>query len=302
MSGLLQLFLNNLLPIFLTAGAGYLVGRLLDINPRPVSQLTFYIFTPCLIFNLLVHSQLRGGEVAQMFGFAGLLMVVVGLIAWLVGRLQRFDRRTQAAVVIASMFMNAGNFGLPVILFAFGETTLSYASVFFVTSAVLNTSLGAVIASTGSLSLRQAALNLVKLPTLYALILALLVLGLGWKVPLPLERTSKLLGDAAIPGMAIMLGMQFLHSNWSFRAAPLVTAGALRLLAAPLLAVGMSLAWGLRGPALQAGVLEAAMPSAVLNSVLATEFDLDPAFVTAVILASTLLSPLTLTPLMAILS
>ena len=49
----------------------------------------------------------------------------------------------------------------------------------------------------------------------------------------------------------------------------------------------------------KAGVIEAATPTAVLSTVLSTEFDTEPAFVTSVVFTTTLLSPLTLTPLLA---
>jgi malate permease and related proteins len=47
-------------------------------------------------------------------------------------------------------------------------------------------------------------------------------------------------------------------------------------------------------------VIQSAMPSAVLTTVLATEYDTEPSFVTSVVFVTTILSPLTLTPLLAI--
>jgi predicted permease len=75
----------------------------------------------------------------------------------------------------------------------------------------------------------------------------------------------------------------------------------MRLLIAPALAFGLTRLFGMTGPAYQAVVLEAGMPAAVLTTILATEFDAEPSFVTTAVLVSTLLSPLTLTPLLAIL-
>jgi len=46
-------------------------------------------------------------------------------------------------------------------------------------------------------------------------------------------------------------------------------------------------------------VLEASMPTAVITTILAVEYDLDPIFVTGIVVVTTLLSPLTLTPLIA---
>ena len=56
---------------------------------------------------------------------------------------------------------------------------------------------------------------------------------------------------------------------------------------------------GLTGAARQAAILQASMPAAVITTVLALEFDAAPAFVTSVVFVSTLLSPLTLTLLIA---
>jgi predicted permease len=52
----------------------------------------------------------------------------------------------------------------------------------------------------------------------------------------------------------------------------------------------------------QGSVTEASMPAMVSSTVLATEYQLDSKLVTAVVFISTLLSPLTLTPLLVFLA
>ena len=59
---------------------------------------------------------------------------------------------------------------------------------------------------------------------------------------------------------------------------------------------------GLQGAAYQAGVLQASMPTAVVCIILATEYETEPAFVTTAVFFTTLLSPLTITPVLAWLS
>jgi hypothetical protein len=136
---------------------------------------------------------------------------------------------------------------------------------------------------------------------IYALLLAFLFLRTGWQVPLPLERTVTLLGDASIPAMLVLLGMQLKNADWNGRAIPLALTTVMRLLVAPAAAFLLTPLFGLAGPARQAIVTEAAMPAAVLNTVLATEFEAEPSLVTAAVFITTLLSPLTLTPLLAFL-
>ncbi|MDO9129892.1 MAG: hypothetical protein Q7U34_08500, partial [Anaerolineales bacterium] len=58
MTELLQTFSNNLLPILLISGSGFLLGKFLRVEPRPLGRVTFYILSPLLVFNLLTQSQL----------------------------------------------------------------------------------------------------------------------------------------------------------------------------------------------------------------------------------------------------
>lgn len=301
MASLLGLFLNNLLPILLAAAAGYLLARRFQMDPRPLSQVIFYIFSPCLLFTLLTQSQLSNGDILRMMSFAAANILLIGGLAWMGGRLFRLPRQTLAAVMLATMFMNAGNFGLPATQFAFGETALAYASLYFVTDSMLSYSLGVVIASLGTVNARQAFTNLIKVPNIYALALALFFMGTGWQIPPVIERTTTLLGEASVPAMLVLLGLQFQRVRWQGNILPLALVNGLRLIAAPVLAWMLSPLFGLQGPSRQAGILQSAMPTAVLTTVLATEYDADPPLVTATVFSTTLLSALTLTPILALL-
>jgi predicted permease len=301
LSELLALFFNNLFPILLAACIGFALAKFLNINPRPLSQVIFYVFSPILVFNLITSSQLSNSDILRTLIFAIILMACVGLLTWVIGGILRLDRKTLAAVLITSMFMNAGNYGLPLTNFAFGEAALAFASVFFVINAMFTNTVGIVIASSGSMSVWNAIKGLIKFPAIYALALGILFLQFGWKLPSGLDQTVSLLSNAAIPCMLVLLGMQLVNIRLNGRALPLMLTGSMRLLIAPLLALGLTRLFGMSGPSYQAVVLEAAMPVAVLTTILATEFDAEPSFVTAAVLITTLLSPLTLTPLLAFL-
>jgi malate permease and related proteins len=67
----------------------------------------------------------------------------------------------------------------------------------------------------------------------------------------------------------------------------------------PLVALLVARLLGLTGVARQAAVLQASMPAAVATTVLAVEYDLDAMLVSGVVVLTTVLSPLTLTPLIA---
>ncbi len=301
MNNLLPLFSYNILPIFLVASAGFLLSRSIEIDPRSVSRVIFYLFSPCLVFQLLTESQLDGGEAISIAAFAVAITVLSGIITWLVARALKFDRHLMAAMLLTTMFTNAGNFGLSLVAFAFGKDALAYASIFFITSATMIYTIGVMVASMGKTDFKRALLSLLRLPTLYALMLALLFNNTGWALPVPLGRSVELLGRAAIPGMLVLLGMQLQQSTMTQYKLALGLATVIRLVISPLIGLGLSPLLGLQGAAHQASMIEGSMPTAVMTTVLATEFDVHPAFVTTTVTITTLLSPLTLTPILAIL-
>ena len=283
------------------AGAGFLVSKKFSIKPRLLSQITLYLFTPCLTFTLLTSNNLLGSEILGLFGFAVAIAVMVGGITFLAGRLLRLERKILAAVLMCSIFMNAGNFGIPLLGFSFGEKAQAYAALYFVSMIAVTNTVGIAIASSGTSGFKKALLNLLKFPTLYAVVLALVFIYLGWELPLPLSRSVQILSGAAIPCMLVLLGMQIQVASWDGHYKALSLALVSRMLLAPFLALGFSHFLGLQGNIMQAAVVESSMPPAVMNSLLATEFDTEPSFVTFVILVGTILSPFTLTPLLAFL-
>lgn len=295
MNDILNVLNQNILPIFVAAGIGLALRRWTDIDKQALSRLAFYALGPCLVFSSLVESRLTGGEVVQLTGFALAAVAAMGILSLLVGRLLSFSRQEQAALALVVMFTNSGNFGLTLNQLRYGDAGLSRAVVYFTVSTVLVFTLGIFVASLGQMDWRMALRRVLQMPAFYAVILALLVYG--FRIPLPsfLARGIEIAGDGSIPVMLIVLGMQLadLRAISDLRLA--VPAVALRLLAAPLVALALATLIGLRDTGYAVSILQASLPTAVITTILATEFDVQPSGVTTVVLLSTLLSPVTLT-------
>lgn len=296
---MLHLFLENLLPVFLAAGAGYLLAVRGRIDPRPLSQVAFYILAPCLIFRIITRNHMTADSMLRMGLFAVVTLGILAAATALVARVLRWPRSVTAAVVLVVLLPNTGNFGLSVNLFAFGERGLAEASVFFVTTSIITFTVGVFIASLGRAGVGEALAGLPRVPTIWAVALAFVMVRAGAALPFPAARTVDLLADACIPVFLVVLGMQLVGARWRGRLGPLTLAAGMRLLVAVALGLGTASVLGLHGPARQAGLLQAAMPSAVITIILAAQYDLEPGFVTSAVLVSTVLCPLTLTPLLA---
>lgn len=296
---LIAIFVENILPIFFVAGIGFLLVRYLGADIQTLSRVTLYVLTPSLVFNILVTSRLSADEFGRLTLFALCTILGTGLIAWLLARALRLDRVITSAFTVVVMFANGGNYGLPLTLFVFGQEALARATVYFVISLVLTYTLGIFLASSGRRSLGQALSSVLKIPNIYAAVAAVVVIVTGVAPPIFVMRPIKLLSDAAIPVMILVLGMQLEQAVKPASLRLVGLAVGLRLVVAAALGILLAQVLGLGGVARQAGVLQSAMPVAVGTTILAVEFEVEPTFVTSVVFLSTILSPFTLTPLIA---
>jgi malate permease and related proteins len=294
-------FANNILPIILLSGAGFALGKLLHIEPRSLGRVVFYVFSPVLIFDLLLQNQLKITEAAIVIAFALCFILMIGALTFLIGYFLKLDRPALVAILITTMFANTGNYGLPLVSFAFGEQALSYAGIYFATTTLLFYTLGVFLASLGHMTFKEAILGLFRIPTLYAVVLAILMNIWNLELPVPVARAVELAAGGTIPLMLVLLGVQLTRVEFSGNQRALQLSVSMRLLVAPLAALLFAALFGLQGFPRQASVTQASMPSMVSATVLATEYNLDAKLVTAVVFISTLLSPLTLTPLLVFL-
>ena len=296
---LLAIFTSDILPIFLIAGCGFLLARHSSLDVRSIARVIFNVLAPCMVFSLVVGSTVPIFEFGRMALFAILVTATVGIASFVAARSLGLDRPSLIGFVLVGMFSNNGNYGLPVALFAFGREALTMAAVYFVTSAILLYTVGVFLAASGRRSVRQAIRGVTRVPTIYAVGVAVIVLALGVSVPTAVMRPVSLLSDASLPMMILVLGMQLERAAWPERPAAVATAAALSLFFAPIVAIALAFALGLSGPAFQAGVIEASMPAAVVTTIIALEFEVAPGFVTSVVFLTTILSPFTLTGLIA---
>lgn len=283
------------------AAVGFALQRLLHLDPRTLAQVLFYAFSPALVFNLLINIPFDIAEMARLGLLVLILLAILALVGWGLARAFRLDRTMSSAVVLCVTFMNAGNLGLPITHLAFGEIGLAWATVFFSTTALTVNSAGAWIASLGRTGPWKSLLGLAKVPAVYAIPLALILHSASITPPPVVMVPIELLARATIPCMLILLGMQLAVNGRPVRPRLLLGVSAIRLLLSPLIAWGLVALFQVSGTAAQVTVLEAAMPTAVLASILATQYEVEPEFVSGAILLTTILSPLTLTPLLLLL-
>ncbi|HEX2181349.1 MAG TPA: AEC family transporter [Rubrobacteraceae bacterium] len=298
----LTVFAQVLLPILVVVASGYLLQRRLELDLQSVNRLSLYLLSPALIFSALAQSRIEATEALRIGAFMTLFVVSIGLVTWLVALVLRLDGIDRAALMLCVMFMNAGNYGLPAARFAFGQEGFDRAVLFFVVQAILAQTLAIYIAGAGHGDRLGGLVQLLKMPQVYA-VLAVLAVRLGGLRLDPegegilndVFRGVDLVGDAAVPLLLIVLGLQLAEAGRISEGPKVALATALRLGLSVPLAIGLSYALNLDGLSTKLAVMLSSMPTAVNVTILAIEFDVRPRFVSSVVIVSTAASVFSLT-------
>jgi predicted permease len=292
---MIHILITIIAPIIVIASLGALLDRTKAIETSAISRVVIYLANPALAFYGIANSSIKSSELGGLFLFSILSVGTITIFAWLVSVGLKMDRLTRSAFILSIALINMGNYGIPLNEFAFGQPGLERAIIIAVLNSLNANTLGIFLASSGKASIPQALVNVFKVPLPYAVILGLIV-NLGHlSVPDFVMRVTGLLSEAAVPLMLIMLGIQISRvslrgGRWEIMAG----ASSLRLLGGAVVGFLFSVLLGLEGVTHKVAVVEAAMPTAVVSSVLATEFDNDSKLVSSIILLSTLLSLITL--------
>ncbi|MCL4833251.1 MAG: AEC family transporter [Caldilineaceae bacterium] len=279
---------QTILPISLVVLVGLILARRLALNTQTIGRVTFYLFSPALIFRGLYQTDLDYSTVGRTALLAALLFVVSGLLGWLSSAGE--ERRRRAAIALTSALSNNGNMGLSVSLFAFGEPGLALAMIYFVTTAFLGNTVGVFVASSGKAKPLEALRRTAQVPMLYGAILGLLLGYFQVELPLGLMRSVDTLAGAAVPTLLVLLGAQLSQAPIQGRQLVLARTSFIRLAGGPILAVLFCLLFGVSGLERTIVILQSAMPTAVSATVLATEYDAAPNLVATIVATTTVVS------------
>ena len=280
---MLERILGIILPVFSIVALGWLYGRRVRPDMGWVNRISMNVLAPALIFSALASKDFDIVEYKLLI--LGSLGVVIGsgLLAWPFAKLLGIDFRT---FVPPMMFNNCGNMGLPLAALAFGPAGFSAMVALFTISNLLHFTLGAWM-----IDHHAKFGNLLRNPMVWSTFA-----GFAFAVvhpPLPdwAATTFKMTGDALIPMMLLSLGVRLTAIRW--RDAQIGVIGGL---VCPLTGIAMA---ALLSPVLgldraQQGllILFGCLPPAVLNFMIAEQFNQEPGKVASIVLVGNAFSVL----------
>ena len=259
-----------------------------------VSRLVLNIGAPCLMLSVLGQVDID----PQVFGQTALACVLVTVLMTLPGIIvPRMLGDSVRTYLPSFLFPNVGNMGLPVCMLAFGEQGLALALAFFMRLSVAHFPVGILLAGgkdAGGLS------GVARMPIMYAILLSVILVISGARLPEFLNNAVALIGGMTIPLMLITLGVSLYGlqvSGWG----KAFLYSLIRILGG--LAAGLVVCWfmELEGVARGVVLIQSSMPVAVFNYLFAVRYNKEPGAVAGLVVVSTFLSFAFLPVLLAVL-
>ncbi|MDC3175546.1 AEC family transporter [Candidatus Pelagibacter sp.] len=260
----LKLF-EVLFPVFFVVGIGYYLGKK---NPKIdtafITNFAANVGTPSMILYALNPINISFDVFKNYFGYY--VIAIIGFI--LIGIICLFIQNTKDIVrELPPLIMpNTGNMGLPICLFAYGSQGLGVSASISALIILCHFTLGVFLAA------RKFSVDvIIKSPPFYAIIVAVILLYYDFHLPVFIENTTFLLMYATIFLILMSLGIALTRFKvFSFKKALICSIG--RVIVGPIIGFLLIKYFKLTGFAAGVLLIQCAMPSAVLNYLVASMY------------------------------
>ncbi|MEJ6950732.1 AEC family transporter [Natronospora cellulosivora (SeqCode)] len=177
---------NNIAPIFIIIYLGYLLTSKFDLDIFTLSKLNFYIFVPALVFVKVYETEIQlEFLIAILFGI--IILALLAILGSTISKTMKHGVSMATALNNSIMFYNSGNFGLPLVMLVFANTTYaSYAisiqiMILMVQNLTTNT-IGFFNAGRGQMHYKDSIIKILKMPAIYGIILAVFIKFIGLEI------------------------------------------------------------------------------------------------------------------------
>ena len=214
MESTLDPVLGAVLPVFGLVACGYLAGRfriVTQASSLALNQFVYAFALPAMLFVAVYR-----GSLDEILSGAFLLAVIGATILTAAAgfALSAFSGASQAESTMRALnasFANTGYLGIPLVTVAYGERAALPAALATVATNFVSFALAIVclelFVNPHRGAVRRALNGVIMSPLIWPIALAVLLVSLDIKIPLPLERFATLLAAAAGPCALFAIGL-----------------------------------------------------------------------------------------------
>lgn len=294
LQSVLSTLLGVIAPLSIPVLCGAALARWKKFETKQLLAVVLYVLSPAVIFHTLTTAAVSFSDVRTTVLFSFLNILTLWAVAKLSGAALRLPAAEIAGLTLSATLTNCVNYGLPLVLLAFGQLGMDKASVYVVQQMILVQTVGVYFAARSRFSGKAALKSVFTLPSVYAAAAALLLRFSGLALPPFLAKGVSMVAQAYSPMVLIVLGAQMAGVKSAVLEPAMRrafwTGMTIRMLLSPILAWAILTLLGIDGILRSVLFIEASMPVAVNAVILAERFDAAPKTVSQTILWTTLAS------------
>ncbi|MFX0102283.1 MAG: AEC family transporter [Candidatus Hodarchaeota archaeon] len=260
-----------ILPIFILIFIGVVFDRAFKPDMDTLSKLNFYVFVPAIVFIKIIDAQIALTEMGIVGIFNLAHFFIIFGVASLIFSLKRF-RENRTTLSMASAWYNAGNYGIPLIVFAFGDAYMDIIAVVLLVQNLLTFSFGLWLMERGSKPLKEILKGLLKVPVIYAVLFGILLKAFELDVIPQIKEPLNYLSDGVIPIALVTLGAKLSRIKLSKDFTRVLIVIIIRLAVSPVVAILLIIAFPITGVEAAVVIVLSGTPVAVNIYVLAEEY------------------------------
>ena len=292
--------------LFALMVVGFLCNRRKLLNAvaiKGITELLVLIVTPCVIVHSFIQQKFAVSLLGDL-GWALAMSVFAHAVGAAIAFLCLHDRNPNRGGVLrfATIFSNAGFMGIPLEYALLGADGVFFGAMYVVVFNLVCWSLGVAVMCRGMKNVGLRALFVNAGTVGVALGLPFFLFSL--KLPEVVGRPVAMLADLNTPLAMIMVGWYLAETDFRpvLRCGAAYGVAALRLVAVPLVVIAAFAGVRACVPALNSVMAvaistAAAAPTAALTTVIAARYDKDVSTATSLVSGTTLLSILTMPPI-----
>ncbi|MDO9303785.1 MAG: AEC family transporter [Sulfuricurvum sp.] len=192
--------------LFIAVGFGAKWTFKEKIDDRTITLLSVYFLQIFLTFWGLLKR-----PIDTELLFAPALYLAITLISLLLmiplARLLFHDTKERSIATVAALIGNTGNLGIPLGIALFGEDSVPYLTLINLVNVFVVYTIGVFYYSRGEFSVRQSLLNIVKLPVLWAAMVAIALNLAGYHPSVAVDKTLMMGAYASMTMQLVLFGI-----------------------------------------------------------------------------------------------
>ena len=304
----LSIILNSIIPIFILIFLGYIADKKFNMDMNTLTKINFYLFVPAFSF-VNIYTIDISVDLVYVILLTVILLGINFIFGAVLAKLLKLSKKTGKAFENSMMFYNSGNIGVSLMTLVFSnspfvidgakpylEIALSVQIMTLLVQNLTTNTIGFINSGGEGMTLKTGLLRVVKMPTMYAVICAVLFKFIPFDFRItPIYPALEYLRSGMVSVALVTLGVQLSKTRINLKMKLPYIASFCRLAGGPAITLGLIKLFGFTGAMAQAVFIASSAPTAVNVALLSIECKGDVDFTVQTVTISTLFSAVTMT-------